>query len=391
MKIGIIGTRGIPNQYGGFEQFAEHFSTRMADKGHEVAVYTSHKHPYTAAQYKNVQLIRCYDPEYLMGTAGQFIYDFNCIRNSRNQNFDIILQLGYTSSTVWSWLFPKSAILATNMDGLEWTRAKYNKATQHFLTYAEKWGVKYSDHLIADSKGIQDYLKSKYGVNADLIPYGAEAYKHQPNDMDTLEAYGVDNGNYDLLVARFEPENNIATVLRAYSLNANRKLLLIGDYMHTGFGRKMFTEFETCKHIRFAGAEFNMQRLNTLRSNYRIYIHGHSVGGTNPSLLEAMNCDALICAHDNIFNRYVLENDAFYFKSETDIAELLKICVDKDNYTNWINNNRRKIDTEYNWDNITNKIEACFTKWLAAKTKPQVVALPPSLTPVNLQMNKANK
>src|ERR1700761_1406535 len=105
MKIGIIGTRGIPNQYGGFEQFAETFSTRMVEKGHEVIVYNSHRHPYTQKTYKDVQIVSCYDPEYLLGTAGQFVYDFNCIRDSRRQGFDIILQLGYTSSTIWSWLY----------------------------------------------------------------------------------------------------------------------------------------------------------------------------------------------------------------------------------------------------------------------------------------------
>src|ERR1700733_12147755 len=162
MKIGIIGTRGIPNQYGGFEQFAEKFSTKMVEKGHDVIVYTSHRHPYNESHYKNVQLVRCFDPEYLIGTAGQFIYDFNCIRNCRSQDFDIILQLGYTSSTIWSWLYPKSSILVTNMDGLEWTRAKYKKATQYFLPHAEKRGVHYSHYLIADSKGIQAYLLDKY-------------------------------------------------------------------------------------------------------------------------------------------------------------------------------------------------------------------------------------
>lgn len=390
MKIGIIGTRGIPNQYGGFEQFAEHFSTRMADKGHEVSVYTSHRHPYTDKYYKNVKLIRCYDPEYFMGTAGQFIYDFNCIKNSRKQNFDIILQLGYTSSTIWSWLFPEKAILATNMDGLEWTRAKYNKATQYFLTHAEKWGVKHSDYLIADSIGIQDYLKDKYSAYATMIPYGAEIYQQQQNDTDILNDYDVVSGKYDLLIARFEPENNIAVILRAYSLQLNRKLLLIGDYMHTPFGKKMLKEFGTCSHIQFAGAEFNMYRLNALRSHCRIYLHGHSVGGTNPSLLEAMSCGALICAHNNIFNRHVLNNDAFYFRNENDVTELLKICLDKKNYTAWTTNNLNKIATEYNWDNITSNIEIHFKRWLSGKNKTTIVAMPP-LTPLNLQMEKMNK
>ncbi|MGN6567710.1 MAG: DUF1972 domain-containing protein [Flavipsychrobacter sp.] len=390
MRIGIIGTRGIPNQYGGFEQFAEHFSVGMAGRGHEVSVYTSHRHPYTATSYKKVDLIKCYDPEHFLGTAGQFIYDFNCFRDSRKQIFDIILILGYTSSTIWSWLFPGKSILVTNMDGLEWTREKYNKATQYFLTYAEKWGVRHSDYLIADSKGIQDYLNSKYGVNASMIPYGADLYKAEQNNIDILNNYGVDVGEYDLMIARFEPENNIATALHAYSLQRNRKLLIIGDYAHTAFGRKTFKEFSSYSHIHFLGAEFDIIKLNVLRSNCRLYIHGHSVGGTNPSLLEAMSCNALICAHDNIFNRHVLGNDAFYFKSEHDITELLKISVDRHNYLQWISNNRNKIATEYSWSKIIDKIEEQFTKWLSIKKQPRIVALPP-ITAINFQVDKMNK
>lgn len=367
MKVGIIGTRGIPNQYGGFEQFAEYFSVLLAAKGHEVSVYTSHNHTFTGVEYKGVKIIRCYDPEYKIGTAGQFIYDLNCIRDSRKQHFDIILQLGFTSSTIWSWLYPKKAVLVTNMDGLEWKRSKYNAPTKRFLKLAEKWAVKYSHHLIADSKGIQEYLESKYAAKSVYIPYGAEIPKVSTDDKAFLKTLNLSVEHYDLVIARFEPENNIQIFLNAYSKYEKNTLVLVGNHRNTAFGRQMFNKYSTYKNIVFAGPIYNAQCLNVLRKNARIYLHGHSVGGTNPSLLEAMACRAVICAHNNIFNRFVLNTNAFYFRSVKDIEKILQKPFAKAEFNNWMENNIQKLENEYNWEKITDQLESYFKQWLNEK------------------------
>ena len=127
--------------------------------GHEVFVYNSHNHPYQKNKWNEVNIIYCYDPEFKLGAIGQFIYDFNCTLDSRRRNFDVILQLGYTSSSVWNWLFKRTSRLITNMDGLEWKRAKFSKPVSLFLKYAEKLAIHHSDVLIADSLGIQSYLE----------------------------------------------------------------------------------------------------------------------------------------------------------------------------------------------------------------------------------------
>jgi hypothetical protein len=137
MKIGILGTRGIPNAYGGFEQFAEHLSCGLVKKGHEVFVYNSNLHPYQQTEWHGVQIIHCRDLENKLGTAGQFVYDWNCINDSRKREFDILLHLGYTSDSIWHWRWPRKTIHIVNMDGLEWKRSKYNKPTQRFLKWAE--------------------------------------------------------------------------------------------------------------------------------------------------------------------------------------------------------------------------------------------------------------
>ena len=171
MKIAILGTRGIPNHYSGFEQFAEFFSVFLVEKGHDVYVYNSHNHLYQEKTFNGVNIIHQYDPEYKLATFGQFIYDFNCIIDSRKRDFDIILQLGYTSNSIWHFLLPKNSIIITNMDGLEWKRTKYSKPVQQFLKFAEKLAVKSSDFLIKNPKGtcyftnyepIEKYLPSEW-------------------------------------------------------------------------------------------------------------------------------------------------------------------------------------------------------------------------------------
>lgn len=358
MKIGIIGTRGIPNYYGGFEQFTEFVAPALVDRGHDLYVYNSSLHPYKENSWKGVHLISCKDPENKFGTLGQFVYDLNCILDARKRRFDVILQLGYTSSSVWSFLFPNGTAVVTNMDGLEWKRSKYSKPVQMFLTRAEKWAVASSTKLIADSRGIQQYLKDKYNLNSDFIAYGATLF-NQPDDSIPGK-YGVDAYLYNLLIARMEPENNLEAILKGYQQSLIREpLLLIGNYSNA-FGTYLHQEFKD-ERIRFLGPVYNIDQLNSLRHYSHLYFHGHSVGGTNPSLLEAMASSALIVANDNIFNRGVLEGDAFYFSDAEQITDLLNSGLRKDNYNDFIERNRRKIGEFYSWEHITDLLETCLS------------------------------
>ena len=177
LKIAIIGTRGIPNRYGGFEQLAEYLSIGLVKNGHEVTVYNSHKHPFKENELRGVKIVRCYDPEYCIGTAGQFIYDLNCVLNARKNKFDVLLFLGYSSSSIWGRFYPKQSIIISNMDGLEWKRLKYSKPVRWFLKHAERFAIKYSNFFIADSIAIQSYLGKKYKIESKYIPYGAKIYE----------------------------------------------------------------------------------------------------------------------------------------------------------------------------------------------------------------------
>lgn len=368
-NIAIIGTRGIPNRYGGFEQFAEQFAVRMVEKGHAMSVYVPHHHPYKEENYKGIRLIRRNDPEAKLGTMGQFIYDLNCVLDSRKRNFDIILQLGYTSSTIWWRFMPRQALIVTNMDGLEWRRTKYNRLTRWYLRQAERWGALHSDYLIADSKSIQLYLDDKFNCNSVFIPYGAELFTPAGNETQQLRELNLNPLEYDLLIARFEPENNIEMALQAYAAQGKRMLVLVGGYDKTKFGNRCYAQFNGHSNIRFLNGIYDGNLLNTLRYYSRLYIHGHSVGGTNPSLLEAMACGSLIAAHDNAFNRSVLEDHAHYFDTIDSLFKIISMEDSKVGYQHWIEANKQRINSLYNWSYITNEIETKFSQWLMSGKK----------------------
>jgi len=359
MKIAIVGTRGIPNHYGGFEQFAQYLSLGLLNRGCEVWVYNSHLHPYQQNTWKSVNIIHCKDWEDKMGAAGQFIYDLNCIIDSRKRNFDLILQLGYTSSSVWGKLLPKKTIIITNMDGLEWKRSKFSKNVQRFLKYAEKLAVKTSNHLVADSIGIQQHLKERYNKDATYIAYGANVF-NSPNTA-ILETYKLQEYKYSMLIARMEPENNVETILDGYvKSNCKHPFIVIGK-TENKFGNYLKDRFKNKDNIRFIGGIYDIELLNNLRYYAQLYFHGHSVGGTNPSLLEAMSSNALIVAHNNIFNKSILGEDAMYFENSEDVVDILSNEEPK-NRASIIQNNTQKIKTLYSWDKIIDDYEKLFIK-----------------------------
>jgi glycosyltransferase involved in cell wall biosynthesis len=354
MKVAIIGTRGIPNHYGGFEQFAEYLALGLVNKGHQVIVYNSHNHPYSASEWNGVEIVHCYDPEEKLGTAGQFIYDLNCIRDVRKQKCDIILQLGYTSSSIWGWLMPKGSIITTNMDGLEWKRTKYTSKVRAFILWAEGLGVKFSDYLISDSIGIQEYLKNKYGKDSIFIPYGAEIFDSPKEAI--LDEYNLSSFSYDLLIARLEPENSIEIILDGvHNAAINRPFLVVGNH-NTKYGEYLKSKYKANSRIRFIGGIYNINALNNIRYFSNLYFHGHTVGGTNPSLLEAMASNSLICANDNPFNRYILQHDALYFNTSSEVTfHLENVLKNKPDYIAMMGNNLEKIEGIYKWEIIVDQ------------------------------------
>jgi len=360
VNIGIIGTRGIPNRYGGFEQLAERLSVGLSQRSHRVTVYNSHAHPYQLKDFGGVEIVHCYDAEKRLGTFGQFIYDLNCIRDARKKKFDVLLFLGYTSSSVWGRWFPKQSVIISNMDGMEWKREKYSKPVRNFLQHAEKLAVDHSDHFIADSPVIAAYLKDKYAIESEYIAYGADTAV-VPNEA-LLEKYSLTRGNYFMLMARMEPENNIETILDGFHQSESDKYFIVLGNTNNGYGRSLKNKYSKDSRIIFAGSVFDNRITRSLINFSHIYFHGHSAGGTNPSLLEAMAAGALISAHGNDFNRAVLNKDAFYFTSSADVKRQVEMDLDPEIINSLKKNNLKKIEAQYNWPMIVEQYEAYISR-----------------------------
>eukprot|EP01037_Dinobryon_pediforme_P007089 gene7089-7153_t len=315
-----VRTRGIPNHYGGFEHISEYVSEGLVKRGHAVTVYNSHNHPYR-----------------------------------ERSKFDVVLIMGYTSSSVWGKLYPRDSTIITNMDGLEWKRSKYSPSVQKFLRYAEKLAVKHSQFYISDSMVIKSYLADKYQVNSKYIPYGADLFSEEEREQaDSSEVLKED---YFLLMARMEPENNIETILEGFNnSSSHRKFKVLGD---TGnrFGKFITHKFKNDERIEFKGSIFDTGKVRSLQNNSYLYFHGHSVGGTNPSLLEAMASEALIAAHNNPFNKSVLNADAFYFSNAKEVRNLVETVQRKDTEKAMVSNNLQKIKYQFNWEKIIDEYE----------------------------------
>jgi glycosyltransferase involved in cell wall biosynthesis len=356
LKIAILGTRGVPNNYGGFEHIAGYLSRGLVQKGHDVTVYNSSKHPYQRSEWHGVHIVHCFDPEYLIGVPGQFVYDLNCILDTRKRNYDIILMLGYTSSSVWGFLYPRKSIVITNMDGLEWQRAKYSKPVRSFLKIAEKLAVQSSRFHVADSPVIKDYLDNKYRINSKYIAYGAGLYPAA--DENLLIEYGLNKYQYFLLMARMEPENNVEMILDGYCLSSTKtKFIVIGN-TGNGFGKYLVEKYKDEKRIIFLGAIFNEIKVQSITTYCKLYFHGHSVGGTNPSLLDAMAARAPLAIHNNAFNRSIIKGNALMFTNVSDVCNL----INAKKYLNevHINNNYDAIANGFSWDRIISQYENYF-------------------------------
>lgn len=367
MKIGIIGSRGIPNEYGGFEQFAEYLSTGLIQKNCQVWVYTSDSNSFKQNQYKGVQLIHCFDPEKQIGPFGQFLYDLNCILDSRKRNFDIILQLGYTSSAIWNGLFDKKVTVVTNTDGMEWQRSKYNRVVRRFLKYSEKTVVSKSNYLISDSRAIKKHIESTYNRTSVFIPYGATVFTDA--DQSKLLPSGLKAYEYFLVIARFQPDNNIETIIQGHMNSKTKYPLIIVGNLNNRFANKLKDRYSS-DSVRFTGGIYKQTLLNNLRYFSTAYFHGHSAGGTNPSLLEAMAASAFICAHDNIFNREVLGNDSNYFKDTIDVTRFIDNKLDIKSKKAQLKNNIMRVKTIYSTDEVIDRYYEFFNQVKKSKLTP---------------------
>jgi glycosyltransferase involved in cell wall biosynthesis len=243
------------------------------------------------------------------------------------------------------------------MDGLEWKRSKYSPTVQRFLKYAEKLAVTSSDLLVADSEVIQEYLSQTYKVQAVFIPYGAEI--SEIPGPENLSAFDVSAREYYLLIARMQADNHVEEIIQGVLRSNDQRPLLVVGNVKNKHGEYLCNRYASDR-IRFPGSIFDQSVLNLLRYHSRLYFHGHSAGGTNPSLLEAMAARALVCAHDNPFNRSVLRNNALFFHDPDHIAFIIDREIDLVPAEAFRANNLLRLRNNYTWDLVIDAYHKAF-------------------------------
>ena len=326
MKLAILGTRGIPAQYGGFETFAEELAVRLVQHGVDVTVFCERQAHDQYAEYMGVKLF--YVPVFRLGPLSTIIFDLLCLWHARKA-FRVVYMLGYGASLfcflprLWGnkvWI---------NMDGLEWSRSKWSWAAKLWLRAMEALAMWTPNRIIADADGILKHLQGRYNhlPDASVISYGAKVVDIPP-PISILDEFGLQSKSYLLVVCRLEPENHLLEIIEGYRTSTiTLPLIILGNHLvGTSYVKSLVSYMN--ENIRFIGTVFNQGKLLALRYHSYAYIHGHSVGGTNPSLLEAMGCGNCIIAHDNQFNREVAGASALYFGDTSSLSEILSYMGD---------------------------------------------------------------
>jgi glycosyltransferase involved in cell wall biosynthesis len=322
-KIAIIGTVGLPANYGGFETLAEHLVEHLACKW-DMSVYCSSK-KYTKAQrlktYKGARLI--YLPLEANGIQS-ILYDSLSILHALFFA-DVLLILGVGGGFMLPFvrLFTRKTIVIS-IDGIEWKRNKWSKLARLYLWAAEWMAVKFSHADIADNESIQDYTAIRYKTLSNIIEYGADHTIAGPITAADKEKYPFLKGTYAFKVCRIEPENNISMVLSAFSKLPKHPLVIVGNWNNSEYGIETRKEFSKFPNITLLDPIYDQKILDVLRGNCYVYIHGHSAGGTNPSLVEAMYLGLPIMAYGVSYNKTTTEGKAFYFKSAEELVDLIK-------------------------------------------------------------------
>lgn len=349
-KVAVIGIVGIPACYGGFESLVENLTSNSSDKV-EYDVFCSSRSYTDKPPYHNGAKLS-YIP--LNANGIQSIpYDIVSFIQCIFKKPDVTLVLGVSGCMFLPFyrFFSKSKVV-TNIDGLEWKRDKWGKWTKIFLKLSESIAVKYSDVIITDNKAIGDYVNAEYSKSNVVIAYGGD---HSIiNGVD----FGGPTDDYFLSLCRIEPENNVQMILEAFS-NSQKKLKFVGNWDASEFGRDLKRRFSASPNIQILDPIYDINQLYKLRSLCKGYIHGHSAGGTNPSLVEAMHFEKPIFAFDCAFNRYSTEDKALFFASSKDLHDKLRTI--NENELTVISMNMKMIaERRYTWKVITQMYEDTY-------------------------------
>ena len=327
-EVHILGSRGIPAAHSGFEYLAEHLALYLVRRGWKVTVYCQLAGSGEVYEDDWEGIRRVNIPVRNEGAAGTIFFDWKATLISARRD-GTMLTLGYNTAIfglVYRLLGKRNVI---NMDGIEYRRAKWGPLAKAWFYLNDWFGCWLGNHLVADHPEIKKHLSTR--VSADkisMIPYGADAVSSA--STAPLEELGLEPGSYCTVIARPVPENSILEIVSAFSrLDTSCKLVVLGDYRADNeYQRRVLAA--AGDNVLFAGAIFDKQTVRSLRFHARFYIHGHTVGGTNPSLVEALAAGSAVLAQDNPFNRWVLADAGEFFSDALQCEQCLRDLLQND-------------------------------------------------------------
>ncbi|MGD0276256.1 MAG: DUF1972 domain-containing protein [Syntrophales bacterium] len=358
LNIAIVGSRGIPVYYGGFETFAEMLAIGLVERGHNITVYCPSASSTTNERsYRGVQ--RVIVPTIKMKSFEKISSSFISCMHAAFRHYDIILFLG-VAPAMFAWL-PRitGKKLVMNIDGQEWKRRKWGEISAKYLKISEQIANIFCHAIIADSRVIQEYIKNEYQRDAVFIAYGAVPGKHK--DDAVLAKYGLREKGYFLQVCRLEPENNADIVIREYNkVVTDMPLVILGDAPYADEYKKKLHTMAGNK-VKFLGGVYGHD-YNVLRSCAFTYIHAHEVGGTNPSLLEALAAGNCVIVLAVPYNLEVIGNAGLSFtKDEGSLKSAIeKLLGNPQLVDDMYENSVKRIEEDYTWASIISKYEDLF-------------------------------
>lgn len=362
MDLFILGTRGIPAQHGGFETFAEKLALYFTAKGHSVTVYCQKDSgAREEIDWRGIRLINI--PVQGDGAFSTIKFDFLVTLDALKRK-GLFLLLGYNTASFNILQRLCRQTLLINMDGIEWKRQKWGVIAKTWFWLNERLGCWFGNHLVADHPRIKDHLATR--VSADkitMIPYGGDEVLAA--DASLLAQYGLTEGNYSIIIARPEPENSFLEMVQGFSSKRrDHKLVVLGNFDFQNNPYHQQVKNAASDEVIFPGAIYDAPVVQALRFYCRFYLHGHRVGGTNPSLVEALGAGCAVIAHDNHFNRWVAGEEAAYFANEAACAQLFnQLLTDDARLEKMRAASRREFQARFTWEHILSQYEALLTQW----------------------------
>jgi glycosyltransferase involved in cell wall biosynthesis len=351
LRVAMIGTRGVPARYGGFETAVEEIGRRLVTRGHAVTVFCrrdeSRASSFDGMRLVHIPVLRLKVGETLSRTALSMAH-------TAARHADVAIVFNAANAPLLPVLRAAGVPVALNVDGLEWKRAKWSGAGRRYYLACEKIAVRLANELIADAPGIQDYYLATHGVATRMIPYGANVVTEPA--LGRLQELGLRPCEYHLVVARLEPENNVHIVLEGYRRGGCAlPLVIVGAAPYAkSYVRSLSSTASADSRIRMLGAIWDQELLDALYAGASTYVHGHSVGGTNPGLLRAMGAGACVLAYDVRFNRDVLDGTGMFWTTAADLA-LALAAAESDRPALGTKNSAaiERVAERYSWDAVT--------------------------------------